>query len=1090
MYELIRRPPQRATPPRLDASQQAVVDHPGGPLLVLAGPGTGKTTTLVESVVERIERRGIAPDTILVLTFSRRAAADLRTRIGARLGRSAVTPMVMTFHAFCYALVRRFADERDDSPVRLLTGPEQEFRVREVLAGSPETGRADWPQTVAAAFGTRAFAAEVRAVIAKARQLGMDPEDVVEAGLVAGRPEWVSVGQFFDEYLDVLDAERVVDYAELVHRCRIMLASSEAAATLRREVGCVFVDEYQDTDPSQVALLQTVAGDGRDVVVVGDPDQSIYAFRGAEARGILDFPELFRTSDGGRAPVVALGRTRRFGPRLLAASRSLVARLGVPRSLPGDVFESFRSPVCAPGPSKGRVEVFTCTSPGAEAEHIAELLRAAHLRDGIPWSEMAVLVRSGRRTIPMLGRALIAAGVPVEVAGDEIPLAAEAAVRPLLTALHVASGPVQPTADETQTLLVSPLGGLDSMAIRRLGRALRDTERRELAGVALPRSSAELLAAALHDPALLDELPTGDPEDPRRPRPEVAAARRLARLLHECARAIRAGRTAEEALWLLWSGTGWPDRLQSAAGASGDVGRRANRDLDAVCALFAIAGRSEEVSGLRGVTGFLAEVEGQQIPADTLRESPVRGTGVRLLTAHRSKGLEWELVVVAGVQEGVWPDVRRRGSLLEADRLSPRGVVDPAPTATRIAEERRLFYVACTRARSRLVVTAVDGTEGEGDQPSRFLDELDVPVVARPGRPRRPLSVPALVAQLRSVSVDPDASPALREQAAARLARLAEAVDDDGHPLVPAARPGNWWGMRRLSDAEDPVQRPREPVHLSGSQLGTVLSCPRQWFLSRKAGAETPRQAAASFGSVIHVLAQHAAGPGADADAITDHLETVWDRLEFDAKWLSATERVEAEAALERFMAWQEVRAGQELLGTEVSFSCEVDVRHDRVRLTGTADRVERDPDGRIRIVDFKTSRAAPAAVDVAVHDQLGVYQLAVAAGAFGEVTGPDARPGGAELVYLRLGDGSSSGAGLPRVFGQASLVDQPFPLGWPAGTGDDGPDVPTWVHGRLAEAAAVIRSERFDAWIGPGCRWCAFRSSCPAQGAGRQVVS
>ena len=148
MYRLIRRPEPRPPAPVLDPSQQAVVDHPGGPLLVLAGPGTGKTTTLVESVVDRIERRGATPDSILVLTFSRKAAADLRTRIAGRLGRTVVTPMAMTFHAFCYALVRRFADRIGDglgrrgAAVRLLTGPEQEFRVRETLLGSVET-RAD-----------------------------------------------------------------------------------------------------------------------------------------------------------------------------------------------------------------------------------------------------------------------------------------------------------------------------------------------------------------------------------------------------------------------------------------------------------------------------------------------------------------------------------------------------------------------------------------------------------------------------------------------------------------------------------------------------------------------------------------------------------------------------------------------------------------------------------------------------------------------------------------------------------------------------------------------------------------------------------
>ena len=477
MYRLTRGPMPLPAPPVLDATQRAVVDHPGGPLLVLAGPGTGKTTTLVECVVDRIERRGAVPDSILVLTFSRKAAADLRARIAARLGRTTVTPMAMTFHAFCYALVRRFGNETEvesngfGAPLRLLTGPEQEFRVRETLRGSLETNRAQWPESLARAFPTRAFAGEVRGVLARARQLGMDPEDVVAAGHSTDRAEWVSLGAFFDEYLDVLDAEGVLDYAELVHRCRILLARREIATTLRNEISCVLVDEYQDTDPSQVRLLQVVAGEGRDVVVVGDPDQSIYAFRGAEARGILDFPERFRTRQGAPAPILALNRTRRFGSVLLTASRSVAGRLGMPRSLPAEVFAAFRHPTADAERPKGKVEIFTCSSAGAEAEHIAEILRSAHLRDNLAWTDMAVLVRSGRTMIPGLTRALVAAGVPVEVAGDEIPLAADPAVRPLLLALQVAARGCAPTADEAQLLLTSPLGGMDSMSTRRLGRA-------------------------------------------------------------------------------------------------------------------------------------------------------------------------------------------------------------------------------------------------------------------------------------------------------------------------------------------------------------------------------------------------------------------------------------------------------------------------------------------------------------------------------------------------------------------------------------------------------------------------------------------
>ncbi len=599
-----------------------------------------------------------------------------------------------------------------------------------------------------------------------------------------------------------------------------------------------------------------------------------------------------------------------------------------------------------------------------------------------------------------------------------------------------------------------------------------------MAGSALPRPSADLLALALRQPELLDECPEA---------PEVDRARRLAGLLRRCADAIGSGASAEEALWLLWSQTSWSGRLAAEAARTGEAGRRAHRDLDSVCALFEIAARSEEVSGLRGVSGFLAEIEGQQIPADPHRESELRGDAVRVLTAHRAKGLEWEVVVVAAVQEGTWPDVRRRGSLLEPERLGRREVTAPVPTATRIAEERRLFYVACTRARRRLVVTAVAGTEGEGDQPSRFLGELGVPIHPLPGRPRRPLSLPALVGELRRVSVDPEAPPSLREQAVLRLARLSDAADGQRRPLVPAARPERWWGLAELTRSDTPVVAEDEPVQLSGSQLAGVLACPRQWFLSRRAAADPARGSAASFGSVIHVLAEHAAHRPTDAQELSDHLESVWTQLDFDANWLSAVERVEAESAMERFLTWQEQRTGWELLATEVGFSCEIEAGGHRIRLTGSADRVERGSDGRLRIVDFKTSKSPPTAADVALHDQLGVYQLAAQQGAFDGIAGEGARPGGAELVYLRLSDGPTT---YPRVFHQPSLDDVPFPVADGAREGGDVADRPrSWVHRRLAEAAELIRAERHEARVGPACRWCSFRASCPAQPTGRQVV-
>ncbi|MFD4505653.1 ATP-dependent helicase [Streptomyces sp. NPDC058457] len=1074
-YRLVRTPPADVDPPRLDAAQRAVVDHGSGPLLVLAGPGTGKTTTLVESVAARIAR-GADPERILVLTFSRKAAVELRDRMALRVG-AARAPRATTFHSYCYALVRAHQDSGlFVDPLRLLSGPEQDVAVRDLLAGQPDLERLGlnhvrWPDDLRACLTTRGFADEVRAVLARSRELGLDPAALDAFARRIGRPDWRAAAAFLAEYLDVLDLQGVLDYAELVHRAVLLAHRPEIALDLAGRYDAVYVDEYQDTDPAQVRLLHALAGGGRTLVAFGDPDQSIYTFRGADVNGILDFPSAFARVDGRPAPVEVLRTSRRSGAVLLAATRLLTQRMPLTR-LPAEKVRAHRELTAAR--DDGRVEVYTYPTPGTELDNIADILRRAHLEDGVRWSDMAVLVRAGSHTIPTARRALTAAGVPLDIDGDDMPLRHEPAVAPLLTALRaVATAEAAPDAEagarwlDTETaltLLGSPLAGMDAADLRRLGRALRDEER--AAGNALPPPSDDLLARALAEP---ERLAVHDPGYAR-------GAQRLGALLGRARECLADGGTAEEALWVLWNGTPWPSRLERAARRGGAAGRNADRDLDAVCALFATAARAEERSGGRGALNFLAEIEAEDIAADTLAGRAVRPDAVRLMTAHRAKGLEWRLVVVAGVQEGLWPDLRRRGSLLEADRIGRDGLAEPLTPGALLAEERRLFYVAATRARDRLVVTAVKAPADDGDQPSRFLTELGVEPQDVTGRPRRPLAVAALVAELRATTVDPRASDALREAAAHRLARLAALADEDGRPLVPSAHPYRWWGMFEPTESKVPLRDRDQPLVLSGSALDQLANtCSLQWFLGREVKADAPATTAQGFGNVVHVLADEVASGRTPADlaVLMERLESVWNALAFDAPWKSAQEKDNARVALERFLKWHVLdRIARTPVASEQDFDVTLGAGDYEVRIRGQMDRVEADGEGRAYVVDFKTGKQAPSAAEVARHPQLAVYQLAVREGAVDEAfDGVRPEPGGAELVHLRQGAAQRDGGEtLPKVQGQEPLEGE-------------------WVGELLATAAGKVLDERFAPTTGQHCTHCAFRASCSARPEGRHVV-
>ena len=1098
-------PPSAAVP--LDPDQARVVSHEHGPLLVLAGPGTGKTTTLVEAMVARLSGPSpLAADQVLGLTFGRAAADQWRDRVLAHLP-GIIAPTITTFHAFAWSIVRSHYDvlEYARAP-RLLTGVEEDTRVRELLAGAVSDGRFPWPDDLAEALGCHGLADEIRDVFIRARLLGLSPEELAHIGGDAHDAGWVAAGAFMREYSDVLASAAEVDYATLINEANAILSRDEIGSRWRSRLRVIYVDEYQDTDPAQVALLQSLVTPDTALVVVGDPDQSIYAFRGADIGKILSFHDDFPAPPGARArDTVVLTRARRFGPVIQQAIVPAIERVLYPQ-MPRDLLAAHRRPDCSEAATPGSVRVLVADRMTNQAAHIAAELREAGLGDGVAWRDMAVLVRASHAIAPLV-RALDLAGVPVRVDAEDLPLTHNAAVHVLLTALRAVEHTAALTPAVADELLRSPLGQADPVDLRRLAQILRREFTREHPDLPVP-SSARMLRDALEDPGMLTAVPAGLATS------AVVAVRTVAALLAHARRIRRDGGRVVDVLGALWFGSErsastWPSRLEQTALSGGRAGRAADRDLDAILLLFDQA-QQASTRTRQGISAFLADLAAQQIQATSRTAVHAQSDVVTVMTAHRAKGLQWRLVVVADVREGTWPDLRRRGRLLQPDRLGREGLLPPVDAAALLQEERRLFFVACTRASERLIITTVQD-ERVDHVPSRFLQDIDAPVERITGQPSRMLSTSHLVARLRTVIESPSSSPALRGAAAIRLASL--------RSLDASADPATWWAVRDLTHADVPVRDDR-PISVSGSSLETLARCPRRWFLEHEAQARTATSDVQSFGSVIHAIAElvELAVLPADLAVVQSRLNAWWDRVTYDAPWHAQAQRRAAGEALSRFLTWRarRIAAGATVVGVEQKFEVPIRVPDDAgtmhdVVLRGYMDRVEvlapdpvrPDAPSRVEVFDLKTE--ANPSNDVTRHPQLALYQLAVRAGAVADRV-PDAQPAGAALVQLRK-DGSRD-AGAPKLQGQPALgAAVASAEGTYAGPEDtdgvaavqrdplakdpwvDGAGV-TWIEHVIGRSVAQVRAEQFPAIPDPSaCGYCDHARSCPAKPEGRVIT-
>ncbi|MBD8044156.1 ATP-dependent helicase [Arthrobacter sp. Sa2BUA2] len=1059
--------------PQLSPDQQAAVDRRtgSGPLLVLGAPGTGKSTVLVETAVARIQRDALDPAGVLLLAPSRLAAASLRDALSARLERTISAAPARTWASYAFDLIRRAKAEGRLPYVtrapKLLSGAEQDVIIKELLSGHGQNGvpRLPWPDSLELALGTRGFRQEVRQLFDRVIELGLAPEDLAGLGRRYGRQDWVAAAGLYAEYRDVLDIRmpEAFDPAGIITTALDILESDpEFLAAEHERLQLILVDDLQEANPAIHQLLGLLAA-GRDAVVTASPDTVVQGFRGAR-------PDLLgglaKTLGPGLETVVLDTQHRLSGP-IAAAWHQVASRISVVPGLP-----SCRTGAGRPAPAVPSGEgnlpaaaAHVVDSPMHEQRYVAQRILEAQLLEGRRLEDIAVIVRTGGQ-LARIQRYLTSQGIEVKVPVAEKAVRDEAAVRPLLDAFAVVLDPELLTPETAVSLLTSRIGGAGSLDLRRLRQALRREELRAGGG----RSSDALLVEALLDPLSDSGLALAGLGW------EAGAAKRLAAMLRAGKEAAdQAGATAETVLWALWAATGWSKKWAESALAGGSTGLRADRDLDAIMALFQTAERY--VDQLPGSTPaqFLDYLTSSELPMDTLAARAQKRDAVELLTPASAAGREWPVVIVAGIQEGVWPNLRLRGELLgSGDLVSAvefgddyRRYRNPQTLMHGIRhDELRSFSTAVSRARETLICTAV---ASEDEQPSQFLDLVDPLPDGAVARPRtevlRPLTLRSLVAELRAYAQQADAEPALAKEAAEHLGRMLR------HPVrVPGAAPAQWWGLLPLSSAE-PILPAEAPIPVSPSKVDAVTKSPLSWFVSA-AGGEQATDFARSLGTLVHQIAQDM--PDASGSEYTAELQRRWPSLGMKDTWEGKLDFKRAETMVRKLADYviQMRKSGRSLVAVEKDFEADIPVEvRGAVRtalLRGQIDRLEADAEGRLFIVDLKTGKSAPKKADLDGHPQLAAYQEAVREGALEE--GPPV-PGGAALVQLGT---TSKGV---------SVQEQP-----PLGTGD------TSALEMIQDAATLMSGATFEtihdpARSGFGGHGCRLPEICPLCTEGKQVT-
>jgi len=1024
---------------KLFDEQKAILAHRGAPAMILGGAGTGKSSTLVEAVLARIEA-GTNPDSILILTYGRESASLLRDQIAIAAQSTSFEPLARTFHALAFSILNQKM-RSDDLRYVLISGAEQDAAIKEMLTNP--LVEIPWHSELAKALTTRGFVREVRDLILRATELGLTPKDLQEMGLRLGEKYWDGAAKFWASYHGAQElasatvGERLVkiDPSSIIFEAIHLLQSDPARLRYFRErFTTIVVDEFQESDPSHRALLSLLAGE--DLLLFVDPHSAVGRFRGADPDGVLRFAREITSAE------FRLTQNFRSHPAIAELGARVASRFRSSESTGGAAAANDWAPIADDSISFAKL-----ASASENAEQIAYSLRKAHLHDGIAWSEMAIILRNPGADIAAINRACVRNSVPLSVDASALALAENPAVIPLLGLAELAIKRSRISASDwplLENILLSEFGGADPLELRRIRISLSKVRTDS-------RSTTEMMIDSIK--SSVSELPWEE----QRP------IKRIHDLIRAGAEAIKKSGDISDLLWVIWqNATDYEGRAISTlwrdkALAGGNSGAKADRDLDAVITLFESARRFSERNQGASPQLFIDQIRNERILSDSITASGAREEVVSLLTVHSAKGRQWEFVVVTGIQDGSWPNLKERGSLLGSERLveSMRsGLVAKAElaaaTASGLAEdERRLLYVAITRAKKALFIT---GYSTEDSQPSRYFDELYEECTGLSSEElhssiQSSLTLQGLIASLRRELGNES------QFAASLLAFLARSG-------IRSADPDNWLGVRALS-SQDPVVAEDQNIYISPSSLGSFDECGLKWFLERS-GAKDGDSTAQLLGVAIHfIAAQLAENPALTVQQGVAQLIAAWPMVDQSIGWYKENQLKRAEWMLTRFFEWHESNP-RTLVSTEEPFV----VEFGRVILRGTVDRLEIDPGtGKYFIVDLKTGTPV-SKTDAQENKQLMAYQLAVTDSGFTEL--PDF-PKNAQ----------SAGAGLLFVAKETAKNESL----------DQGAVDPEAFKAEVAKTAIEMSGSSFTATINSNCRICKVKVLCPLQNQGRSVL-